>query len=157
MFQEGFQEGHEVVVVAQAAALAGIRGTVVAAEGTAEGVEEDGGTLLAEEPVVAVGGIVASADFGGIMALVVELHKQVDIGLRLRGVGIDHHQAVVAAAEEVDIHQQLHFVHLDERQVGEIAAADEAALLAAEEEEDIGIVTALEVAHAGKVEDGGCS
>ena len=128
---------------------------MVAAVGASEGVDEDGGAILAEVVVVAVARVVAAADLGGVVALLVQLFQQVDIGLGLLGVGIDHHQSLVAAAEEVDIDQQLDFVHLDERHVGKIAAADEAALLAAEEEEDVGVAAALLVAHPGQVEDGG--
>ena len=40
LFEEGADEGDVVIVIGEAASLAGVGGTVVAAEGTAEGVDE---------------------------------------------------------------------------------------------------------------------
>ena len=94
---------------------------------------------MAEEPVVAVRRIVATANLRRIMTLVIQPHQQVDIGFCLRGVGVDEHQALVAATEKVDIHQELHLVELDERHISEIATSDNTRLLTTEEEEDVGV------------------
>lgn len=154
MFQESTQQGHEAVVVAEAAAVAGVGGAVVAAEGAAKGVEEDGGALGGEPIMVAVGGIVATGHLGRVAVHIVDLLQEVDIGRGLAAVGVDDHQTLVAATEEVDIDKQLDFTQLYQRVVNEIMRPHKARLLAAEEQEDIGIVSALQVGHAGQVHDG---
>ena len=139
MFEKTPQKRHKIVVVTQAAALTGVCGTVVAAEGTAEGVDENGRTLLAEEPVVTIRGVVAAAYLRRIMALVVELFQQVDIRLRLRSVGVDHHQSLIAATEQINIHQELYLVQFNQWNINKVATADESTFLASEEEEDVGV------------------
>lgn len=127
------EESHVAVVVGEAAAVASVGGAVVAAEGAAEGVDEDGWTMGGEVVVVAVAGVVAPSDFGGIMMPVVYALQPFDIGGGLRGVGVDDHEAVVAATEEVDVDQQLHLAVVNQGVPGEVVTADEAAFLAAEE------------------------
>lgn len=151
LFYEGTEEGHVAVVVAEAAALAGVRGAVVAAVGAAEGVDEDGGALAGEPVVVAVGGIVAPRYLGRQALHVVDALQQLHIRRRLAAVGVDDHEALVAAAEQVYVHQQLHLAQLYQRMFDEPARPHEAALLAAEEEEDIGVVATLPVGHAREV------
>lgn len=47
MLKEGFYKGHEVHIVAETTALAGVGGTVVAAKGAAKSIDEYGGAFLA--------------------------------------------------------------------------------------------------------------
>ncbi len=103
------------VIVGEAAAVAGVGGAVVAAEGAAEGVDEDGGTMASEVVVVTVTSVVAPSNLGGIMMLAVQALHQVDIRLGILAVGVDNHEAVVATAEEVDIDQQLHLTEVNQR------------------------------------------
>ena len=101
--------------------------------------------------MVAVGGIVAATNLGRKALQVVDALQQVNIACCLSTVGVDHHQAVVATAEEVDIHQQLHLGELYQRILDKIARAHKSAFLAAEEQEDIGVASSLKVGHTGQV------
>ena len=139
------------VVVAEAAAGTGVGGAVVASEGAALGVDEDGRALGGEPVVVAVGGVVATSYLGRVTMHLVDLLQEVDIGSRLTAVGIHHHQAVVAATEEVYVYQQLHLAERYQRILGKIMRADQSRLLAAEEKEDIGVMPTLQVGHTDYV------
>ena len=112
---------------------------MITAVGATKGIDEDRGALPGEEIVVAVGSVVAAANLGGIMAFVIYLRQQVDIGFGFPGVGVNHHQALVTATKEIDIDQQLDFVEIDERIVSKIMTAYQATLLASEEKEDVGV------------------
>ena len=154
MLKEGFYKGHEVHIVAETTALAGVGGTVVAAKGATKGIDKYGGALLAQIPVVTVGSIVTTAYLGGIVTFLVELFEQINIRLGFFGVGIDNHQPLIAATEKVYIHQEFDFVHFDEWHVGEIAAADKAGFFSSKEEKDVCVVSSLLVGHARQVHDG---
>ena len=105
--------------------------------------------------MVAVAGVVAPGHLGSKAMQVVDLLQEVDVGGRLAAIGIDHHQALVATAEEVDVDQQLYFAERYQRVVGKITRPYKAAFFATEEQEDIGVVAALQVGHAGQVHHGG--
>lgn len=143
------------VVVGEAAAGAGVGGAVVAAEGATESIDEDGGALGGKPVVVAIGRIVATSNLGRIAMQVVDFLQKVDIRGRFSAVGVDDHQPLVAAAEEVNVDEQLHFAERYQGVVGEITAADEATLFAAEEQKNIGVVSPLKVGHTGQVHHGG--
>lgn len=139
LFEEGAEEGHEVHVVAQATAFTGVSGAVIAAEGTAEGVDEDGRTMLAEKPVVAVGGIVAARYFGSIVVLAVQALQTVNIWLGLRSIGVDNHQTFVSPTKEVEINRKFYLGKIHQRMVGKVVRTDNTRLLATEEEEDVSV------------------
>ena len=120
------------VVVGEATAVACVEGTVVAAEGAAKGVDEDGWTVHGEPIVVAVGSIVTPAYLWCQILHLVDALQQVYIGRGLTTVGVDDHDAVVPATEEVDVNQKLYLREFYQRMLSKIARAHEAALLAAE-------------------------
>ena len=155
MFEEGTDEGYEVVVVGESAAVAGVGGAVVAAEGAAEGVDKDGRAFGGEPVVVAVAGVVATGNLRGEAVEVVDLLQLVDIRGGLVSIGVDHHQALLTSTEKVDIDKQLDLRESYQGVVDEVTAADKAAFLAAEKQEDVGVMASLEVHHAGKVHHGG--
>ena len=103
MFEEGADEGDEVIVVGEAAPFAGIGGAMVAAEGAAEGVDEYCGTFGGEPIVVAVAGVIATANLRSKAVKVVNLLQFVDISGGLVRIGVNHHQPLIAATEKVDI------------------------------------------------------
>ena len=94
---------------------------MVAAEGAAEGIDENGGAVGREKVVVAVGGIVASGNLGGETALVVDVLQQVDKGRSLTAVGVYNHEAFVATTEKVDIDKELYLGKVDQRIVDKVA------------------------------------
>ena len=151
MLEEYPQQRHEVHVVAQSAAVAGIGGAMVAAEGAAESVDEYCRAFGGEPVVVAVGGVVATGHLLGISTLVVDALQHVDKGCRLAAVGVDDHQPILTSAEEVYVNQKLYLRQPNKRVVCKIMRTYKSRLLATEEEEYVCIVAALEVGHAGYV------
>ena len=121
LLKENTEQGHEIVVVAEAATFAGVGRAMVAAEGTAEGIDENGGAMVREKVVVAVGCIVATGNLGGETALVVDVLQQVDKGRGLTAVGVYNHEAFVATTEKVDIDKELYLGKVDQRIVDKVA------------------------------------
>ena len=73
LLKEDTEQHHELVVVAEAATVTGVGRTVVAAEGTAKGVDEDGRAMGRKKVMVAVGSIVAADNLLRKTALIVDM------------------------------------------------------------------------------------
>lgn len=119
-------EPEESVVVVESARFAGVVRVVVAAVWASHGEEEYGWAVVGEPVVVAVGAVVAGADFEGGVGFVVEGFELVEEGFGVLAFGVEDHEAFVATTEHVDVAEELDFVEVDGWIIGCVAGAQKA-------------------------------
>ena len=113
--------------------MAVVRGAVVAAVGSAEGIDEHRGAEGSKGVVVAVGGICALFYLGQAGDAVVDCNKLFYKGLAKGVGGVDYGDALAASAEHVEVYEEFHLGVVDKRVSRRMGGAAQSGLFAAEE------------------------